>query len=289
AERKAIYNDIENLIFYGFDIVHTRVPSNGYFLASREFELPEIYLLCDAVRSAPFISVKKSRELISKLDSMLSDSQLKKREKGIYINEASKCENEEIYYNINTISSAINDRKKITFRYGKRKLGDSRKIETVYREMTVSPYALVWQDDYYYLLGNHAKHDNLIHLRVDRMRKVTATDEPVRHFSEVSEYKEFFDVADYTNKLFGMYGGQLERTDFTCSVEILEQVIDRFSDKIFIKNVTDTHFSFSVDVAISEALVTWIMNYGDKITVNSPEKLKDMIKFRTEAILKNYR
>lgn len=289
AERKAIYDDIENLQFYGYDIVHTRTPKNGYFLASREFELPEIYLLSDAIRSAPFISPKKSRELISKLDSMLSVTQQKKREKGIFINEQTKCLNEEIYYNIDTISTAIEHKKQITFKYGTRKLDSDRQITTNYKEMTVSPYALVWQDDYYYLICNYSKYDNLLHLRVDRMRKVEITDIAVRHFSEVSEYTEFFDVNDYTNKLFGMFGGELKAVTLNCKKDMLEQVADRFGDKIFIKNVTEDTFSFSSDVAISEALVTWILNYGDKITVLSPEGLKEMIIKRTETILNKYK
>ncbi len=288
AERKAIYNDIDNLTFYGYDIVHTRVPKNGYFLASREFELPEIYLLSDAIRSAPFISPKKSRELISKLDNMLSLNQQKKREKGIYINENAKSLNEEIYYNIDTISSAIENRLKITFKHGKKSLNENREIVTTYKDMTVSPYALCWQDDYYYLIGNYSKYDNLIHLRLDRMKKVSITDESIRPFSEVSEYTEFFDIHDYTNKIFGMFGGDLQKIELTCSKDILEQVVDKFSDKIFIKNLTDTHFSFSADVAISEALVTWISNYADKITVKSPQTLIDMITARAESIIKNY-
>lgn len=289
AERKAIYDDIENLQLYGYDIVHTRMPKNGYFLASREFELPEIYLLSDAIRSAPFISPKKSRELIAKLDGMLSINQVKKREKGIYINESTKCLNEEIYYNIDTISSAIEQKKKITLKYGVRKLGDDRQITFNYKDMTVSPYALVWQDDYYYLICNYSKYDNLLHLRVDRMRKVDINEEIIRHYSEVSEYTEFFDVNDYTNKLFGMFGGKLETITLSCQKTILEQVADRFGDKIFIKNVTDDTFSFSTDVAVSEALVTWIMNYGDKITVISPNSLKNMIAQRALTILEKYK
>ena len=289
AERKAIYDDISNLQIYGYDIVHTRTPKNGYFLASREFELPEIYLLSDAIRSAPFISPKKSRELISKLDGMLSINQVKKREKGIYINESTKCLNEEIYYNIDTISLAIEQKKKITFKYGIRKLDDDRQIILSTKEMTVSPYALVWQDDYYYLICNYSKYDNLLHLRVDRIRKVDITDENIRHYSEVSDYTDFFDVNDYTNKLFGMFGGNLETVTLCCKKSILEQVADRFGDKIFIKNVTDDTFSFSTDIAVSDALVTWIMNYGDKITVVSPDSLKEMIIKRTESILNKYK
>ena len=107
AERKAIYSDIDALVDFGYDIINTRVPRRGYFLASRDFELPEIYLLSDAVRSADFVSPKKTRELIAKLDAMLSVHQAKKREKGIFINPKQKCNNEEIYYSIDKISDAI--------------------------------------------------------------------------------------------------------------------------------------------------------------------------------------
>lgn len=288
AERKAIYNDIDVLIDYGYDIVKSTAPKSGYFLASRKFELPEIYLLSDAITSAKFISAKKTRELVSKLDSMLSVYQAKKREKGIFFDLKDKCNNEEIYYNIDKISYAIERRKKISFTYFARELSNDREIIKKEKEMVISPYALVWQDDHYYVIGNYSKYDNLIHMRVDRMKSVESLDENVRHFSEVSCYKEYFDIADYTNKLFSMYGGELVEIEFSCNKKILEQVVDRFSDSIFIKNVTENEFCFSTKVALSDALVTWIMNYGDKLSVRSPEKLKKMICDRANEILRKY-
>lgn len=288
AERKAIYDDIECLISFGYDIISTRVPKNGYFLASRDFELPEIYLLGDAVRTAKFISEKKTRELTSKLDGMLSRYQSKKSINGIYIDNSSKTRNEEIFYNIDSINTAISEGKKISFKYGKRVL-NNRQITTEYKTRTVSPYAMTWQDDHYYLICNYQKYDNLMNLRIDRIKSVQILDEQSRHFSEVSDYKDTFDVADYTKKLFGMFGGDMQQVKLRCSNKILEQVADRFGENIFITNVTDTHFDFTVKAAVSDGLVTWIMNYGSDIEVITPTELRNKIADRAEKVLEVYK
>ncbi len=288
AERKAIYDDIDALCFFGYDIIKTRVPKSGYFLASREFETSEIYLLEDAVRTAKFISVKKTRELVSKLDGMLSRYQSRRFTDGIYVSEYGKCKNEEIFYNIDHIKSAIDNRHKIILKYTVRTLGADKTVTATVKERKISPYALTWQDDHYYLIGNYEKYDNLIHMRIDRMRSVTETDEPIRHYSFVSNYSEYFDVADYTKRLFSMFGGDTERVEMRCSREILEQVADRFGDNIFITKLTDTHFNFSAEVVISDALVTWIMNYGERLQVVSPESLCEKIKTRAKQIAEMY-
>lgn len=288
AERKAIYDDIEVLIGCGYDIVKTTLPRRGCFLASREFEIPEICLLQDAVRAAKFISAKKTRELINRLNSMLSLNQVHSREKCLYFDVQGKCANEEIYYTIDSIIRGIEQKRKISFNYCVRRLSENREIKISRKEMIVSPYALTWQDDHYYLIGNYHKYDNLIHLRLDRMRGVQVTDETARHFSEVSEYTDVFDVAGYTHRLFNMHGGEMQEIELCCNKRILEQVIDRFSEKIFIRNITEETFCFSVSAALSEALVTWIINYGRNIKVISPESLRQMVKDRAKAVLEVY-
>lgn len=288
AERKSIYNDIGVLEQYGCDIIKTGTPKKGWFIGDREFEVPEIHLLCDAVRSAKFISPKKTRELLHKLNSMLSVYQTKKWENSVFFSVQDKSANEEIYYNIDKINTAIRANKQIRLKYSSRTLGGNREIERNTKERVVNPYALTWQDDYYYLICNYSKYDNLIHLRLDRINSVEILESKARHFSEVCEYKDFFDTADYTNKLFGMHSGQLYDVELCCDRSITEPVLDRFSEKIFIKKVTETTFNFTVKAALSQALVTWIINYGSQLKVVKPALLQDMVTERAKKVLENY-
>lgn len=289
AERKAIYDDIDNLMFYGYDIIKTRSPRAGFFMASREFELPELYLLTDAVQSADFITPKKTRELVGKLEAMMSKEQARARESSIYIDYSHKCDNEEIYLSIDALRVAIAEGKKVTLKYRTRQIDEKRQI--TYREklFTVSPYALIWVDDHYYLVGNNEKYDNLMHMRIDRMKTVTVLDEPYRHFSEVCSYKERFDIADYVSKTFNMYGGELENIELSCSYEILEQVIDRFGADIHIIGVEDGRFSFRTKGLISQGLVGWIMQFCGDIEVVNPPSLRQMICENIEVLSKTYK
>ena len=288
AERKAIYDDLENLIFYGFDIIKTRSPRAGVFLASREFEIPEIYLLTDAVQAADFITPKKTRELVSKLDAMMSDEQARTREKSTYIEYSHKCNNEEIYINIDTLRQAIEKGKKVTLRYISRILADGRHITPSEKNFKVSPYALIWTDDHYYLVCNNEKYDNLMHLRLDRMKSVTETEESIRHFSECSDYEDRFNTADYVSKSFNMFGGELMETELRCSERILEQVIDRFGENIHIIERENGKFAFRIKALLSEGLVGWLMQFGTDIEVISPETLRQTIKEHIEAMSKMY-
>lgn len=287
AERKAIYDDIATLEDYGLDVIKTSTPKKGWFIGEREFEIPEINLLCDAVCSAKFISPKKTRELISKLNSMQSVNALS-RNNAVFFSFDDKCDNEEIYYTIDKINRAIKAQKQIKLEYVTRVLGENREIAKKSKEMVINPYALAWQDDYYYLVGNHQKYDNLIHLRVDKIHSVEILKSAAKHFSLVSDYKDQFDTSDYLSRIFGMFSGELYEIELCCNKKIAEQVFDRFSTDIFIKNVTDTEFGFRIKAALSPALVTWIMNYGADITVKKPEILKEMIKKRAKDILNNY-
>lgn len=288
AERKAIYDDIENLMLYGYDIIKTRSPRAGYFLASREFELPEIYLLTDAVQSADFITPKKTRELVAKLESMMSKEQARARENSIYIEYKNKCDNEEIYFSIDTLRRAIEGGKKVSLKYRTRQIDETRKITLKEREFKLSPYALIWMEDHYYLVCNNEKYDNLMHLRLDRMKSVRVLDENYRHFSEVCNYREKFDTADYALKTFNMFGGELCEIELSCNTKILEQVIDRFGDKIHIIGVEDGRFKFRTKGLVSDGLVGFIMEFGGDIEVVAPESLRDMIGEKVRLLEKMY-
>ncbi len=288
CERKSIYKDIEILIDYGMDIIKTSKPKNGYFLASRDFELAELRLIGDAVQAANFITKKKTVQLLKKTDRLMSKYQASRLNKQVFIDNRNKCNNEEIFYNIDALDVAIKNSKKIRLKYSRRKLDEKFSATSEQKEFVLSPYALIWSNDHYYLVANNQKYDNLMNMRIDRIRKVEILDEKARHFSEVSEYTNKFDAADYVSKTFNMFSGKPCPTELHCRTEILEEMLDRFGEKVSIRKGDDGWFYIHDDLYINDGLVSWIMQFGDKIEVVYPILLKEMIIKKTALILDMY-
>lgn len=288
CERKSIYADVQTLNKIGFNIMTTMSPKRGYFMATRQFELPQVRLLVDAVSSAAFITPKKTSDLISKLETLVSKNQANELISQVYIDSNAKCDNEEIYYVIDKLHDAIINKYKVAFQYRRRNIDKKNKRSYVNKDFKVSPYALIWKDDHYYLVCNNEKYDNLMNLRLDRIRKINPTEEPVRPISQVSEYETEFDAADYTSKMFNMFSGENDSVTLICDLNLREEIMDRFGSKIPLTAVDADHFETTIDAAVSEGLVTWIMNFGSRIKVKSPESLIDMIKKRAEDILEIY-
>lgn len=288
CERKSIYADVQTLNQLGFNIMTTLSPRRGYFMATRQFELPQVRLLVDAVSSAAFITPKKTSDLIAKLERLVSKNQADELISQVYIDSNTKCDNEEIYYVIDKLHDAIINKYKVSFQYRRRNIDKKNKKSYVNKEFKVSPYALIWKDDHYYLVCNNEKYDNLMNLRLDRIRKISPTDEPVRPVSQVSDYENEFDVADYTSKMFNMFSGYNASVTLICDLNLREEIMDRFGAKIPLTAVDADHFQTTIDAAVSEGLVTWIMNFGNKIKVEGPQELVDMIKNRANDILHLY-
>lgn len=291
CERKSIYSDVKTLKEYGMDILSVRQPKTGYCVCSRDFELPELRLLIDAVQAANFITPKKTKELIKKIGTLCSVSQAKMLEKQVYIEKRHKCSNEEIYYNIDIINRAIQSGKRISFIYQKRQLDTAEnKVVTEEKEFSVSPYAMIWSNDHYYLIANNQKYNNLMHTRIDRMKKVEILEERARKFSEVSPYKSYFDSADYSGKIFNMFSGDTQTLEMLCDNSMLEEIVDRFGNNALIRTGDDeTRFLVDTKCVISEGLVSWIMQFGGRIEVLEPASLREQVKTRAEEIARMYK
>ena len=289
CERKSIYKDVQILSDYGMDIIKTRTPKNGFFLASRPFETAEIRLLADAVQAADFISKRKTNLLIRKIEGFVSRDQAAKLHSQVYIDSRHKCSNEEIYYNIDALDTAIKTGRKVRLKYAKRKLDARFAAQEEVREFLLSPYAMIWSNDHYYLVANNEKYDNLMNIRIDRIHQVTITEEPARHFSEISEYKTCFDSADYATKVFNMFSGKPEMTELKCSVKLIEEIIDRFGEHTALRRAGEEHFLLREEMSINDGLVSWIMQFGDQIEVVRPASLREMVKEKAEKIAAMYR
>ena len=204
AKRKSIYSDMESLADFGYDVVQVQSRlGGGYYLGSREFELPELKLLVDAVQSSRFITTKKSRDLIRKLEQIAGKNDAGKLQRQVYVAGRIKTENESIYYNIDAIHRAIQENRQITFVY----LDWNLQKELVPRpggDKCVSPWALIWREENYYLAAYDSEAKVIKHYRVDKMGQVEVTVSPregVEQFSQI-------DVTSYTNQTFGMFAGE---------------------------------------------------------------------------------
>ncbi len=288
CDRKTIYSAIDSLEEYGLDIVKSSSPK-GYFIGSREFELPEVRLLIDAVQSANFISSKKTKVLLNKLSKLTSINQFKKLEKQVHIDARNKTTNENLFYVIDALDNAISSNLKVSVLYRRRNISVDKKTHFEEKTYTLSPYCLIWYDDHYYLVANNEKYDNLMHLRIDRIKSVVILEEKTRHYSEVSQYKTKFNAADYSNKHLSMFSGESRPIDLICKSSIIEEVLDKFGEKISLQPIDDEIFSARVYAAVNQGLVNWIIQYGDSIKVKSPTELVEMIKDKADKIINTYR
>lgn len=288
AERKSIYSDIQLMNDFKLDVVQTNSPKQGWFLASREFELPEIRLLMDAVQSASFITKSKTNELLTKLEAQMSHHQIRELKQQVYIESRVKCANEKIYYIIDEIHRAIGQNRQVDFMYFRREVGLSRVARNQGNPFVVSPYAMIWANDHYYLVGNLSKYNTLTHFRLDRMQNVEMTNELCRGFEEVSEYRNSFDAADYARKSFSMFGGETQQIQLKCANRILEEIVDRFGDDVSIRKDGNDYFRVSVKAHGSIGFVSWALQFGTDIEVISPLDLRCMVRDRIKGMEKMY-
>ena len=283
ADRKTLYQDFAELKKYGLDILTLQDGrSYYYYLGGRDFELAELKLLVDSVQASKFISEHKSRELIKKIEALASNHDASQLHRQVLIAGRVKTMNESIYYNVDKLHNAINSDRQIKFRYYDWNL--KKELEPRYDGMwyQLSPWALMWDDEMYYLVVYDAKHDKVTHYRVDKMKEITVLDEA----RQGKEAFKRFDLAKYTKSLFGMYVGEETKVTIEARNYMAGVMIDRFGKDIIIIPVDDENFRTVVTVAVSSHFLGWIISLGEDVKIVGPEsvveKMKNMIKQLSE-------
>lgn len=281
AERKALYNDIADMEKLGVKIKGTKDHFNYYYsVAKRDFSLAELKLLVDAVQSSRFITERKSNELIKKLEKFASKYERKSLQRQVTVNGRVKTLNEGIFKNVDAIHSAIVDNKQIMFKYlqwnVKKQLVEKRNGEWY----CVSPWAMIYDDDNYYMIGYDHKDKKIKHYRADKMAKIAVS-------SENREGKEFFEglsLADYSTKNFGMYGGEEEKVVLEVENEMIGVFFDRFGTDMMVVPIDEGHSRIKVKVAVSNQFLGWIIALGEGVKITGPEKVTS----RMLQMIKNY-
>lgn len=267
AERKSLYSDIETLKNFGMDILYKKEKPEGYYLASRNFELAELKLLVDAVQSSRFITQKKSNALIRKIEKLTSRYEAGGLQRQVVVADRIKAMNESIYYNVDRLHQALSLNRQILFRYFEWTVKKEIRLKKGGGNYRVSPWALTWDNENYYLIGYDMDAQIIKHFRVDRMMSISLTDQA----RAGREYFDRFDLARYTKRTFGMFGGKGEIVRIRFHNRFVGVVIDRFGRDVAMKPDGEEHFIARVEVAVSEQFYGWITGLGRDVEIISPD------------------
>lgn len=284
AERKSIYDDVASLQLFGIDVECRRGNGGGYYLASRQFELPELKLLVDSVQASKFLTVKKSRELIKKLEAQCSRYEASQLQRQVFVSNRIKTMNESIYYVVDEIHQAISCNSQISFLYAEWTTAKTLIYRKNGERYVVSPWALIWDDENYYLVAYDAVAGKIKHYRVDKISSIEQSGEKRLGAEEYGT----IDTALYSKKLFGMYGGKNSKVKLEFKNELVGVVLDRFGKDVMIKPLNHDYFTIVVDVVVSKQFLGWIYGLGEGVRIISPEDVIEEMKQEAKRILSLY-
>ena len=281
AERKAIYNDIDALRFFGLDIVQSGSgKTSGYYVANRNFELPELKLLVDSVQSSKFITHKKTAILIKKIEQMASIHEAQLLNRQVFVANRIKTMNESIYYNVDEIQNGISQNKKIRFKYFEYTVSKERQYRRNGEFYVVSPFAMTWDDENYYMVAYDSAAQMIKHYRVDKMEKISVVDEEC---DGLETYKAL-DMAVYSKKTFGMFTGEEENVALRFDNSLVGAVLDRLGRDVFIIPDGPDHFTVRTDVVVSPQFFAWVLGFGDGAQLIGPDSVLEKLKGHLRSI-----
>jgi predicted DNA-binding transcriptional regulator YafY len=283
SERKTLYDDFDKLDQSGFEVVRE---GKKYYHGDRNFELPELKLLVDAVQSSQLITEKKSRELIGKLSKLTSEAQAQQLKRHVY-NLGRKTSNNRVYYSIDAIHDAINAGKKISFKYFDYDIKKERAYRRNSDVYVRTPVALCWNDDKYYLVTYHPKYidrNPFANFRVDRMIEVDVLDEDADTYD-----KKTFKIEEHIKRSFGMFSGETTRAKLAFDESLVSVVLDHFGNDTRMTGVGGGRFATTVDVSSSPTFLAWMFQFGDKAEILEPESLRDEMRKLAGTVGKAYK
>ena len=267
AERKSLYDDLEALRAYGMDIVCTGAGrGSSYYVASRDFELPELKLLVDSVQASKFITHKKTAALIRKIERLASVHEARALQRQVYVAGRIKTMNESIYYNVDELHLGISQAKKIRFRYFDLDVNKVRRFRRNGAYYTVSPYALTWDSENYYLVAYDSEAAEIRHYRVDKMTAISVLDAP----RDGAEAFRALDMAAYSRKVFGMFSGTETPVRMRFDAHLVGAVLDRLGPETMLVPDDDGHFTVTASVVPSPQFYAWLFGFGDMAQLLGP-------------------
>ena len=285
AERKSLYDDMESLRRFGLDVQSVRLGSaTGYFIGERDFQLPELKLLVDSVQSSKFITRKKSEELIRKLERLTSEHGARQLHRQVWVRGRIKTMNESIYYNVDDIHSAIEADVSVTFQYYAWNVRRERVFRRDGKRYAVSPWALMWDDENYYMIAFDHEAGFMKHFRVDKMTGIRLT--KTARLGRAAF--ERMDMAAYSDTHFGMFSGEVCQVRLRFENGLAGAVIDRFGADAILVPEDDNHFTVTISAAVNVQFYGWLCGFGDRVRILSPADAAAGMREHLRAMLALY-
>ena len=285
AERKSIYDDIEALRTFGMDIEECkRGRVFGYYVASRTFELPELKLLVDSVQSSKFITHKKTASLIKKIETLASVHSAQLLHRQVFVKNRIKTMNESIYYNVDEIHTGIARDRRIRFRYFDYTVSKERRFRRDGGYYVVSPFALTWDDENYYLVAYDSEAGIIKHFRVDKMLDIGILDEA----RDGQESFAALDMAEYAKKVFGMFSGREERVRMRFDNQLVGAVLDRLGRETMLIPDGESCFTVTAQVEVSPQFFAWISGFGSLSRIMGPDHVVQAMRAHAAEVLAMY-
>ena len=283
CHRKTLYEDIKVLNANGYEVMVNRAISNEYYVVDRTFDLPELQILMDAVQASRFISTKKTNEFVHKIANLAGSRKGEVLRRNVVAFNTSKCTNEKVFYTINEIALALEQKRKVSFYYFKYDSSHNKVYQRNRKKYLVNPLATVFCDDKYYLMCFDDKHGNIVHYRIDRMENLIMTEEPITETSTSLA----FDVKRHKKQLFGMYVGEPKTVIFEADKELTDTLFDKFGDDLDITE-RDGKLVFQAEAQISPTFLAWATGFGSKLKVVAPKEVVKDIKNHLKNTLAIY-
>ena len=278
-DRKTVGRNITYLKDAGYEITSTR---KGSYLEVRDFDDSELHMLIDGVLSSKYITATHSKDLIERICN-LSNKYFKASVKHIYsVNEWSKTDNQDVFYNIELIDEAIEKKCQIAYEYNK--YGIDKKLHKSSYQY-VSPYQMILHNQHYYLMAYSEYWKNIVFHRLDHISNmVIKEDKNATSLRSIKGYENGIDYKQFSQSMPYMFADKIETIYFDANISIIDQIIDWFGNDIKISKDENDEKLIHVEVKASQtAMYYWAIQYVNYVKVTYPTALKEKIK---ESLIK---
>ena len=283
TSRGTVGDDITVLQEFGMEIEVEPSTQKRFYLIGHRFDLPELKTLIDAVESARFIPKEKSAALVEKLVSLTSRYNTAKLVRNVDVENRIKADNEKIYYIMEALNDAINANKKVSFQYFTYNVRKEQRLKHDGYTYVFSPYKLIWNGDYYYVVGYSEKHKGIGSFRVDRIvRQPTILEEAAM------QPPKSFDLNVFLNSMFRMYNGEHKQIELICDNEVMDAIIDKFGKDVTVLANDMKSFRAMVNTSVGPVFYSWVFGFGGKVSIKFPADVKKayaaMVKQAADAL-----